>query len=154
MLIERLERATGPDREIDLAIHIAVEPGGEIAKIVASHPRGFESREGIEWEFTGSQQTLCWHRHDASGHCWSNGGLPMPHYTSSLDAAMTLVPDGWAYQIRMNVSRDGDEAYCNAQLWPFVGNGDPEDSKPNIFANHDRDKPAIALCIACLRARP
>jgi len=54
-LIERLEAAMGPDRELDFAIWM------EIAK--PSQPMQFVANS--------------------------------PHYSSSLDAAMTLAPDEW-----------------------------------------------------------
>jgi hypothetical protein len=37
---------------------------------------------------------------DSKFDCWvGGGGLNVPLYTASLDAAMTLVPEGWGYSI-------------------------------------------------------
>lgn len=113
-LIERLERLTEPDRELDGDIGILVGP---------------------------------WTRHDLGDGCWQwryngvNFGNRPPAYTRSVDAAMTLVPGGWHFDL-----------HC---MWGF----------PKVRASVDRDWPhmgrhdgwheslAIALCIAALKAR-
>lgn len=113
-LIERLEKATGPDRELDLSIHIALNPEGDVARITAAHPRGFNSRDGLAWELS----TNCvLYENWSSNRCWSNGGYPVPAVTSSIDAAMTLVPEGRAtraewlphgsYPARFYIAKDG-----------------------------------------------
>lgn len=71
-LIERLEKATGPDRQLDADIlntcgHQALDRGPRI---------------GWEW------------RRDGKG-IWSR----MPSPTASIDAALTLLPDGYAWTI-------------------------------------------------------
>jgi hypothetical protein len=82
------------------------------------------------------------------------GKLERPQrYTASLDAAMTLIPEGYAFQVRRNVSPDGDEAYCNAQVWPYAAEWRTDEPKPHPFGNSDEKYPAIALTIAALRAR-
>ncbi len=66
-----------------------------------------------------------------------------PAYTSSIDAALTLVPEGLEWHVAGPNKRHG-----NGQAWagvfgePFVG------SENDSFAAN----PAIALTIACLRA--
>lgn len=77
-LAERCEAATGPDRELDVAIALAC---------------------GIVRERDGN--CLYGHR-DFSvmvlerGYYDHDGHAPeLPAYTASLDAAMTLVPEGW-----------------------------------------------------------
>lgn len=62
-----------------------------------------------------------------------------PSYTASIDAAVTLVPDGHGW----HVSGDGTARVWNADR-AFYG----------LHANKDINrKPPIALCIAALRAR-
>ncbi len=68
-----------------------------------------------------------------------------PLYTRSLDAAMTLVPEGWAYKI--------GRTWC--ELWPVSSELTDEqwpegwdDDRQHIAAT-----PALALCAAVLRAR-
>lgn len=66
-LAERVEKATGPDRELDALI-----------------------AEAAGWSDV-------WYR-DGMAEGWAPGGVceaGVPHYTASLDAAMSLVPEGW-----------------------------------------------------------
>lgn len=75
--------------------------------------------------------------------CWSDA----PHYTSSLDAAMSLVPEGMSACATKYA--DGSGA---AETWRYVTERFPEiygGSHQNVGAR----TPAIALCIASLRAR-
>ena len=75
----------------------------------------------------------------------------LPHYTTSLDAALTLAPEGWDWLVR----NDGDGAFANLtrggtpiMLENEQINPDWQDT-PTLAANG-----ALALCVACLRARP
>jgi hypothetical protein len=63
----------------------------------------------------------------------------VPHYTTSLDAALTLVPEGWRWKVQQ--LRDGHYA----TLMRRARNGGKFIVGPN--------PPALALCIAALRAR-
>lgn len=94
-LIERLERASGPDRELDIDICTAIGK--------TRLAPGFQTA---------------------------------PHYTSSIDAALTLVPDGWIAV----VSTNGMASVENK-------------NKKNLVNGPASATPAIALCIAALRAR-
>lgn len=69
-LAERCERATGPDRELDLAI----------ARVRKVNPVPATAKFNTSLD---------------GGECaWSRGmGMRVPAYTASLDAAMTLVPE-------------------------------------------------------------
>lgn len=110
-LIAALERADGPSRELDSAICAEM---------------GLENWTAAEWAEAVS---------GVGREHWSiPGSLP---YTSSIDAALTLVPEGcyWA------VYRSG-MAYV----------------KPDEDGPQERDlaaaaTPALALCIAALKAR-
>jgi hypothetical protein len=68
-------------------------------------------------------------------------GVGYPHdapaYTSSLDAAKTLVPEGWCYQIRFDPRQSG----------ATVLRQDGFDQHHTVAANE-----ALALTAACLRA--
>lgn len=68
----------------------------------------------------------------------------MQHYTASLDAAMTLVPEGWWGCIEQErPTRD-----CEASLSPPVS----EPWGPRSI-NTSAATPALTLCAAALRAR-
>lgn len=71
--------------------------------------------------------------HQLDGRMWS--GLAKP-YTSSLDAAMTLVPEGW------NVQFERTGSASRACVWKAA-------------RNHSRyaATPSLALCAAALKAR-
>lgn len=107
-LIERLEKAMGPDRELDGAIFCACVP-----------------RMAECWPHWSKQERL---------------NMP-PRYTSSIDAALTLVPTIDGERLDWLVGFDDDVAIADV-------------SRP-----HDERKfqpgsmPAIALCIAALKAR-
>ncbi|WP_421591151.1 hypothetical protein [Shinella sp. M27] len=80
-LIEKLEKAEGPDRELDEAIWLAVIPGASRKNLLADHPD-----EKPLWEYHDVERNLCF-----------RGGI-IPSYTSSIDAAVSLaerVLPGW-----------------------------------------------------------
>ena len=136
-LIERLKAATGPDRELDLEIDLYAWPASDIADIAKKHPRGLGS-EGYAWDI--------WHgavvveKRTADGRCPYNAGYPLPAYTSSIDAAMTLVPEGWF----VTICQDQRPGFANVHK--LVNNEGP--------CNYaEVATPALALCIAALKAR-
>lgn len=145
-LIARVEGLTGPSREVDAAIHGSVH-----------WPR-------LKWEVMNIA------RHgDEFGkwmvlrHTVENYGVLIipPDYTSSIEAALTLVPEGWYGRVEPRFYSEYDKfekrivlwnAYCIYPRW--------EDATPvndDYFDVHGNSEshahPAIALCIAALRAR-
>ena len=66
-------------------------------------------------------------------------GYP-PYYTTSLDAALTLVPEGWSYMIEGGLSTQSPSAYL----------AHPETEG---FVQGIASPSALALCIAALKAR-
>lgn len=94
-LIERIEAATEGSRELDLAIHLALFPDGEIAGWM-KYPRGLSSREGYSWDISGA--SLIFEKRTADGRCPHNGGVPLPSYTTSIDAVLTLSPEGLEFE--------------------------------------------------------
>lgn len=121
-LIERLEKATGPDRELDILIGKATSVEGwrvcDDGSVECYVPDGHEFGEG--WIFTGQE---------------------LPAYTSSIDAAMTLVPEGWTRAVDATVP----EAGIDVDLYPEDENALP------VQGTHDSEP--IATCIAALRSR-
>ena len=87
-LLERVEAATGPDREIDT----------EIARAFGWTPPGINP---ALWE---GKETPSW---------WATPGFGMPAYTSSLDAAIALVErvlPGWSWHA-MNKDQEENDPY-------------------------------------------
>jgi hypothetical protein len=105
-IIARLERASGPDHEIDREI-------AEYLRTYSPPDRG--SQEG-DW----------------------------PNYTHSIDAALTLAPKGFQAYVDTGVGAFSGDAH--ACVWTDY---------PHRISGGARQcfNPAIALCIAALRAR-
>lgn len=127
-LLQRLQAASGPSRELDaeIAEHIGDD---RVVPLTAW-------RYSDEW--MRKDDVLGW---VASGpNMLSTGDKFIPFYTSSIDAAMTLVPEGWRFiafdQMRGKVvCRIGGDGY------PWV---------PSPWGARNA---ATALCIAALQAR-
>lgn len=116
-IIGRLEKATGPDREIDRLIALRL---GTIRRWTTPVPSGEED-------------------YGVFGDVNFHEGFPQ--YTSSLDAAVSLVPKGFAWQVTKRFIN------CGAKVQA------PNETVDDIFSNFKGNIPAIALCIAALRAR-
>ena len=114
-LIERLERATGPDRELDVAIVYALYPdiGPYQGQCIGDEP--------IFW-------------HDPYRK------RPAPSFTSSIDAALTLVPEGHGWVLDYMDPGEPDGAMVGAHACDGATFDTPR-------------PPALALCIAALKAR-
>ena len=70
-----------------------------------------------------------------------------PAYTASIDAALTLVPEGWDWSAQTSCLKGLSRASCDlTQLAPFK----PEDWTVRTAR---ATTPALALCAAALRAR-
>ena len=107
-LADRAEAATGPDRDID----VAIAPLIGVRVVEHSHPLGrrFYDKNGAD--------------------------VLLPRFTASLDAAMSLVPEGWEWRLYSNSLRKGPEAQLQ---------------RDKIIITRGAT-PALALTAACLRA--
>lgn len=134
-LIERLSRATGGSREFDALIECEVRKLQAYALGLSDKVRAHWNPVGSKGEVICTQGITCYHA---------------PMYSTSIDAAMTLVPEGYAIRDWM--------------VWP----GHPVEltiletffDKGQHWHNSDTQRwavkastPAIALCIAALSAR-
>ena len=111
-LIAALEKATGPDRELNKLL----APFVGLRLVEEGHPLG----------------PCCY---DQNGH-----GVPLPNFTASIDAALTLVPEGM--RCRFLIYENGR---AGAQLWW------PPEDLPDAWGKAYAT-PALAICIAALRA--
>lgn len=147
-LIALLEKAEAPSRELDQAIHLLVLPDDLASKIIRGDMKVHEWSLGMGG--------ICWRSDSGS----SGGTWPVRHYSSSIDAALTLVPDGWLLsellQNHPEFKSITDRGW-NAGVMGPVEWASPEPGAPDepVFdhANGTHDHPAIALCIAALKAR-
>jgi hypothetical protein len=134
-LIERLKQATGPDRELDrmIAVHPKT-PSCGVAK-------GTELHRVAEAEGCGSLD--------------DNGVFHpifvIPRYTESLDAAMTLVPEGWSWHLSGGDLSVGGKPYACIASNELSGGPEPWLEEREV-EEATAATPAIALCIAALTA--
>lgn len=115
-LIKRIEAADGPDRDLDAAIweYLGLAPKYDNSK----------NNYGC-WHYRGEGRY-----HFADDSSWGRNKYA-PEYTSSIDAAMTLVPEG----AHVTITMDGD-------FWLVAINGFVSRSK----------YPALALCAAAMKS--
>ena len=123
-LIAELERATKGSREFDVRIEITRRSflAGLGAAAVAVEIARIKSQIGFAKFAEGEE---------------------VPHFSTSLDAALTLVPEGWRWTVgKQNIGKyDGPAAFC----WKPDPENEPILAKSSV--------PALALCIVFLRAR-
>lgn len=118
-LIARTQKATGPDRELDL--EILNYDGRQPPWIWLDRASGTITREQYGPGAAGNPV--------ASLEC----------FTGSVDAALTLIPDGYAWRLDQALSDAGDKTLAWASVEGFHA---------NRVAT-----PALALCAAALKAR-
>lgn len=122
-LAERCEVATGPDRELDHGIAEAL---------------GWRRITRLPPENGGDEVYDC-------GSEWA----ALPKFTASIDAAMTLVPEGWEF-IRLEHQHSwpndprGDCIIFEAVVMELHGNG---------YVGASGLTKSLAICVAALRAR-
>lgn len=139
-LVERLERAKEGSRELDLAIARATRDDvPEIGDGV------FDWHEG---KYASSDPGSLYQdqfNQPAPPNVWKS-----PHYTTSIDVALTLVPEGFWWEIRQMYAPNspmrhfGNRGLFHARVGKSYGSNG---------ALGENDNPALALCIAALKAR-
>lgn len=123
-LIDRVEAAEGPDRELDAAIWLLVTPGATRRESRFMH------------RASGKEQVIDETR-EANGRL-----IVVLAYTASIDAAMTLVPDLGEIDGR-RFDLYNFEKHATARVY-----SDEDTDRKATAAT-----PALALVAACLRAR-
>lgn len=123
-LLAALEAATGPGRELDAAIWLAIHRPNY------KYPRQVMNR-------TPSSYAEAVERHTVS----VDRGITAPAYTASLDAGRALLLPGWEYVIFSPEKR--------VEIWAKLGADDTYDVIADATANTVEN----ALCIAAIRAR-
>ena len=120
-LLVDLEAATGPSRELDAKIARAV---------------------GWRWDWGG---VLGWEWVAPEGRMRG-----LPHFTESIDCAMTLVPPTHFYLLIFGCKADGYT--CSLGGDELRGEGIIHYADPAVLKAHAKTEP-LALCIAAVRAR-
>jgi len=135
-LVERLEKATGPDRELDGQIEAALGCpcfSGTLPTLSDGWRWTFEADDApgrVTVFLTLANKTSKKHKRYAA-----------PAYTSSVDAAMTLVPEGFAVSVEWSPRHPGS-------AWLY-----PPDNFNDISFEAEAASPALALCAAALKTR-
>lgn len=134
-LISRLEKASGPDRELDAQISAAV-------RAIPDNAPWLKSFKDIR--ATGN----CVQAFNDKGESSANW---QPYtYTASVDAALMLVPDGFAYMVTSEGKASIEPFACVSSKTPI--SPDARHLPSSIFNARARTAP-LALCIAALKAR-
>jgi len=116
-LLSRLQSATGPSRELDRAIAESLGYQVEVIRVPDDHPI-FKPGGGLEFMVKDGQRTA------------------IPPWTESIDAALTLMPEGFYWDVSSNPNG------FLAEVWATT-----------VFDGHSKATPAIALLIAIERAQ-
>ncbi len=154
-LADEVERIDGPSREIDLRIHNMLYPNSDLTRITTEYRRGLDSDDGYSWDIVG--ESVCYQKY-SDGRCWHNGGEPLPRYTSSIGAALKLVPEGYAvtdFMIWPGEPASLTLYQTRRRNWPKEPDNEAwvHASKTDKRWTARASIPALALCAAALRAR-
>jgi hypothetical protein len=123
-LADRCEQATVADRELDGAICVALQFGGENSEGAANVRLEVGDAEWLEFEI--GEEACC---------------NKVPELTASLDSAMSLIPEGWTWDVDATVPEMGID-------WTLH-----EPIPDGLRIKGSNEQPALALCAASLRAR-
>lgn len=139
-LIERVEKAEGPSRELDAAITRCVHPDWRV------------DRDKFWSE--GNHDAWCIRR---DGRLDMPCDEALPRFTASIDAALTLVPEivapstpagRWPATVDIRRHDDGT-GWASVQEHDAVCEG----AEDELYVEASAATPALALCAAALRAR-
>lgn len=130
-LAERCEAATGPDRVIDGLVHVAANPD---TPWIIGHEPGRFPRKAIYGTLSDFRDALL----GENGADFADA-INAPAYTASIDAAMTLVPEG--VNIGLHIDHNGCDCAWSSRAIGW---------QPRVVPGNT---PALALCAAALRAR-
>ena len=133
-LVERLEAAVGPDRELDGRIYWATNR---------------KSAERAYWQTTTGTPRALSDEYPPRGLGTYNIETVTPRYTSSIDSALTLVPEGQIWRVSFNGNCANATIREPTDQWTrdYIDNAD---AIPRDVTAHT---PALALTAAALRSR-
>ena len=138
-LVERLEAATGPDRELD----------AQISVVFRLLPKSMANVDWVHhnfptWRFAQDGKVYALHSNGSDG-AW----FLADKYTESIDTAITLVPEGMGAIIKSRPDyASADVGTYDARHMQFTSCGFSEEG-----GHLRKPSPAIALCIAACKAK-
>ena len=125
-LLNRVLEGEGPDRELD----------SDITRMLLPHDADAVTRSRYGWSYSVF-----------GPDGWDDEWLENKSYTTSLDAALTLVPEGYWWQIA-NGKRRHYDLQAGAELF-FAGGP----NRGDMAFSADAATPARAFIAACIKAR-
>ncbi len=156
-LIERLEKATGPDREIDALLWAHFD--NRVVRIAYGEviARKRDSLDDVRLGFVDPTPLR------SNFYGWDGEA-----YTASIDAALALVErvlPGFAYGLRTCAVWAPHHQWAGKPVWEAVVTdmgdcdcyypwGDPDETDDVVEHEASHCSPALALCLALLRASP
>jgi hypothetical protein len=137
-LSDRVEALAGPDREMDRLIMAAI----------GTHVLESRGKDKKRWWYPIVERP-CIRYSNEDGYGYAP---PFPSFTRSLDSAMTLIPEGWTWNVDATGWTWGDDATVSKlsidwTLWA----PEPTVTHKKVMGKHTM--PAIALTAAALKAR-
>ena len=133
-LVERLEKSSGPDRELDCEIASFIH-GGEVVWKQANY----------------TMETYPARKYRSEDHIGGFGFAPVESFTSSIDAAMALLPPHCELsEISRNVCWDDGEP---EREWCVTVHQEDEDGYARAQHSAPGDTFALAICAAALKSR-
>ena len=148
-LIAALEVATEGSRELDGDIAELLQPEG-LKKAQGAHLNTLKRNQVRKGYIPGDLGA--WERSYPTSYCW-----PAPHYTTSIDAALTLVPEGWLTSMGNDLSKTWTVTLrtSDARFATHAGQGGEEIAQiaGKSASGIQKATPALALCIAALKTR-
>lgn len=142
-IIARLEKATGPDRELDY--RLAYSLGWRFNGFEWQEQSRDQDRLSDDQFRDLDQMAGGWKRPDQKK--WPYPGSndnEVPRWTASIDAALTLIPGGWDWLLAVF---QGERPTATIQR-----KGGGFHAAPEIEFDESGASPAIGLCIAAIKA--
>lgn len=142
-LAEGAEKAGGPDREIDAAIEAVLQLNapGRLVNYIGPFDFDGDNDDGSVTVWVGKKKVARYRP---------------PAFTASLDAAMSLIPEGWHVSDWREDWRAPNRWSCTLSQRPNEGQIAAYDAGGTFGAQAEKGEaatPALAMVSACLRAR-
>ena len=138
-LNEKLAQAEGPSDELDCRIHLAFNPELELMTDTGGYrnerPVAYTAASEVMGEWRGS---------------WADFAslINTPRYTASIDAALTLVPEGQGRWPQIYYISPNPNNSAHGHRWEIWG-----ENRGKPHRGHHERSSALALCIAALSAK-
>jgi hypothetical protein len=145
-LIDKLEKASGPDRELDAEIVVSLNIKPHWLKLAPGR-MWIDKSTLITIRFTDAEMRKG--RGNPAAYCQSE----IPQYTGSIDAAMALVPRGWIVEIHRGFNDDGEYWSRVILVDSFSIERGSDITDRREVMSHGEGEPPRFIAAAALKAR-